>query len=615
MNQQLPLWGSDRYCNPVTFSDGMVHTNPDPYILRWCGRYYCYATDEHGVNVSISEDLVHWEYKGYAIEDDTYHYYWAPSVIYLNGVFYMYYSNVRSDEEDCHQQHLKLAKSASPLGPFVWEKTFFDHFSIDSHPFLWNGNLYMFYSVNDWMGTEGKVAGTCILLDAMISPEEFAGRPRPVVLPSLEKEIYEKNRFGDGRDWYTIEGACPVCRDKNVWLLYSANAYEHEDYFVGTAVAEAGEKLTDMRWKKYPDAYTWCPLLVKNQNVEGTGHNTVTKAPNMADDWIVYHGRDAREELIVGQEQRVMRIDPLFYSGSHMICFGPTAKDSMVPSKPEIQFFDREIGSATWFGASPSVFLMECWIEGRRSHTGVRYGIYVDYRDENNYIEVCLYSGRRSLQLWDRVDGAATLIGEQELPESFDYTVPHLFRIQRTFNHYSVVLDDIMELTADTDCGYQAPDRQQKEENAKIGVVPYFSQIVVRSLTLTEHAVLTGKQLKRLGQFYELSYCIADQSGLNFENKNAVLSEKTAEDNYREEIGFERNGEGCGLEISRGEGTLAAAQDICRPFSLYHMAVKGREWFIVDGMITPVTEKEGGQLRMLLKGLRIVSYRYTKIKI
>lgn len=55
------------FCNPVPFSDGNRHTNPDPFVLRWCGLYYCYATDEAGVKVSVSEDLVQWQDKGYAI--------------------------------------------------------------------------------------------------------------------------------------------------------------------------------------------------------------------------------------------------------------------------------------------------------------------------------------------------------------------------------------------------------------------------------------------------------------------------------------------------------------------------------------------------------------------
>ena len=61
MNDFMPVTGDSTYCNPVPFSDGKIHTNPDPFVLRWCGRYYCYSSDEHGAKVSVSEDLVHGE--------------------------------------------------------------------------------------------------------------------------------------------------------------------------------------------------------------------------------------------------------------------------------------------------------------------------------------------------------------------------------------------------------------------------------------------------------------------------------------------------------------------------------------------------------------------------
>ena len=57
MNDFMPVTGDSTYCNPVPFSDGKIHTNPDPFVLRWCGRYYCYSSDEHGAKVSVSEDL------------------------------------------------------------------------------------------------------------------------------------------------------------------------------------------------------------------------------------------------------------------------------------------------------------------------------------------------------------------------------------------------------------------------------------------------------------------------------------------------------------------------------------------------------------------------------
>lgn len=606
MKRFLPVTGSETYRNPVPFSDGRKHTNPDPFVLRWCGQYYCYATDARGVKVSVSADLVHWKERGYAISGEEYHNYWAPSVIYLNGIFYMYYSNIPAEEEDCHEEHLKMAKADSPLGPFVWQKTFFDQFSIDSHPLMRNGKLYMFYSVNDWIGTEDKVAGTCILLDEMLSPDTFAGHPRPVVLPSIRREIYAENRFGDGRDWYTIEGACPVFRSGKAWLLYSANAYEHEDYFVGTAVADEKERLDLTEWEKYPDSYSWEPLMKRNEMVEGTGHNTVTRAPNMVDDWMVYHGRDTDEELLLGTEQRNMRIDPLYYSGRHMMCFGPTASDCPAPLKPHMSIKDRTVEQVCWVGESPLAYLMECWIKAERSHTGVRYGIYLDYWDEKNYVEVQTYTGRRKLTLLECRDGVLTVSGERELKPGFDYTVPHLFRVQRNFDCYTVWVDEEAMLTVQA-------GNACRDVAGKMGIIPYFSQVTICSLAVTEHAQLDGQRLKYLPFYYGLSKGFADGCGLSFGEGQILLSGKIHEADYTEELELEIDGERPWVEVIRGDEILTGGVGAQTQFSLYHVVSNGREWILLDG--EPMLEVQTGEASFYIRlaGLKIIRYHFTKI--
>ena len=105
------------YCNPVPFSDGKRHTNPDPFVMRWCGTYYCYAPDSDGVKVSISEDLVHWEYKGYAIKEPDKRDYWAPSVFYWNGVFYMFFFRDGCYNASCNK---KLPNTLREV--FLYEK-------------------------------------------------------------------------------------------------------------------------------------------------------------------------------------------------------------------------------------------------------------------------------------------------------------------------------------------------------------------------------------------------------------------------------------------------------------------------------------------------------------
>ena len=289
--------------------------------------------------------------------------------------------------------------SKNPEGPFVWKKTFFNKFSIDSHPVLWNEKLYMFYSVNDWIGTDEKVAGTIILLDEMLSPEQFAGNPKPVLLPTLEQEIFAKDRFGDGRDWYTLEGAATVVHGNHCFLTYSANAYVNVDYFVGTAVAENKENLIDMVWNKYPSNDIWMPLLHKNELVEGTGHNTIVKAPNMVDDWIVYHGRMAKEDLILETEQREMRMDPLMFNGLQMICNGPTQEAQKVPQMAAVCKKDLKINQQVWLAQMGKFYRCEYWISAAQNHIGCRYDIYLAWSNTQNYVKLQIHSGRSTCEM------------------------------------------------------------------------------------------------------------------------------------------------------------------------------------------------------------------------
>lgn len=591
------------FCNPVSFSDHRRHTNPDPYVMRWCGKYYCYATDEFGVKVSVSEDLVQWTDKGYAIREEGWHNYWAPAVIYLHGRFYMYYSNTPADEEDCHEEHLKLAVSASPEGGFAWKKTFFDKFSIDAHPLLWEGRLYLFYSVNDWTGTDDKVAGTCILLDEMRSPEEFAGHPKAVVLPGIRQEIYEENRFGDGRDWYTIEGAAPVVRGDRFFLLYSANAYVNVDYYIGTAVAQCRENLLDMEWQKYPAEYSWHPLLCKNDFVEGTGHNTVTKAPNMVDDWIVYHGRDAGEELKPETEQREMYIDSLYFNGDEVVCFGPTAKTQAAPAVPELQIRDKVVTGREMLGESSLYYQMELWVSAKRSHVGARYGILAAYQDERNYLEIQIRTGRSELLAVSVREGVrlVTVIGR--LPAEYDYTVPHLLRIVRSFETYMVIVDEGKE------CRFTQSGSQ---DGGQIGIVPYFTQVCLHSFAMTRTVTLSGQQLKDLGRIYTVSPCEVTPEGLVPAGGLLHLEQTVREDAYTEMFRFLIADAGNRIELCTDKGVTILAQEKQKEFSLYHRVWDKEESFIVDGEKIKLPQGGESVSRFTFYGLKIAEYQYTK---
>ncbi len=90
----------------------------DPFILLYEGKYYAYGTHaSDGIAVFVSDDLKTWNVpkeakNGLALnKDDVYgdHWFWAPEVYFVNGLFYMYFSA---------NEHICVATSKSPLGPF-----------------------------------------------------------------------------------------------------------------------------------------------------------------------------------------------------------------------------------------------------------------------------------------------------------------------------------------------------------------------------------------------------------------------------------------------------------------------------------------------------------------
>ncbi len=611
----IAMYATNTYCNPVPFSDGKRHTNPDPYVLKWCGKYYCYATDEHGVKVSVSKDLVHWEYKGYAIREEGFRDYWAPAVLYLDGIFYMYYSNIPAEETDNHEEHLKLAVSKHPEGVFEWKKTFFDKFSIDAHPILWQGNLYLFYSVNDWIGTEERVAGTCIVADQMVSPEEFAGNPKAVVLPTLPEEIFAKNRFGEGQDWHTIEGAAPLVRGSRFWLLYSANAYVNVDYYVGTALAACKENFMDMEWKKYPADYICCPLLKRNELVEGTGHNTVAKAPNMADDWIVYHGRNAKETLTPGTEQREMHIDPLYFNGDELLCFGPTASAQKAPGMPQIQLWDLDVTDTTMFGQGSPYYEAELWVSAKHSHMGARYGIYLQYHDSNHYLEAQVSTGKQELSVISARDGVRSVLAKMPLSKKdgickgrYDYTAPHLFRLAKLFGSYTITLEGGEELR------FTEPDTKSC---GTVGIRPYFSELTVHSFALTRTALFMGQGLKHLGKFFELSPCALDEEGILPLGQELSVRPKETDNSYTEVFSFQiqKADNRILLHTAQPAAEHLLASGKTKEFSLYHIVDADGEHFLADGkkIELDLPSPEGRQnSQMLFYGLKLTEYQYTK---
>ena len=229
----------------------------------------------------------------------------------------MYYSSMDEDDEDEHGQTMRVAVSDSPEGEFRLVKNLLPPFSIDPHAVVTPSGMYFFYCVNEY---EAERVGTVVMCDKMTDPLTLEGNPVCVIRPTLDEEIYQRDRFKEGQHWHTIEGAFYFCVGNTHYLMYSGACHQNPTYFIGYSVAH-GAPDADLRtldWKKYPDDNTYSPLLSKNDFIEGMGHNSVIFDNGKC--YIVYHGRDYGSEAFrndsgIPEDTRSARIDEMKIDG------------------------------------------------------------------------------------------------------------------------------------------------------------------------------------------------------------------------------------------------------------------------------------------------------------
>ena len=281
----------------VDKSSGQYIGQADPFILKARGRYYIYVTGHDGIYAYHSDNLFSgWKYHGVVMSVPGLSAFWAPSVIELDGKFYMYNSiEIDTDMPDAggHTGAMHVSVADDPLGPFTGTKQLMHPFSIDSHVVKNEAGLFIFYSTNRF---EGERVGTYIVVDKLTDPFHAAGNPVTVVEPTLDEDIFERDRYKKGQHWHTIEGAFYFKEGDWQYVMYSGNCYEQPTYYVGYARAKTSETdLTKIKFEKYPDDKTYSPVLSANDFEEGTGHHSMIKEDGQW--YAVYHARDYDDGL------------------------------------------------------------------------------------------------------------------------------------------------------------------------------------------------------------------------------------------------------------------------------------------------------------------------------
>ena len=237
----------------------------DPTIFQHQGTYYLYGTKGdyrikgQGFLVYSSKNLKDWEgpvgvSNGFALKKgDAFGTkgFWAPQIFERDGKFVMAYT---ADE------HIAIATSDSPLGPFVNKGKALEAPVRQIDPFIFyddDGKVYL-YHVRLQDGNR--------IFVAEMQPDLSAIKPETLT-PCIEAE---KGTWEDtaNADWRVSEGPTVIKNGDEYLLFYSTNDFRNPDYAVGfaTSLSPLGP------WKKSDQN----PIIsTKTINYKGTGHGDI----------------------------------------------------------------------------------------------------------------------------------------------------------------------------------------------------------------------------------------------------------------------------------------------------------------------------------------------------
>ncbi len=297
----------EMFTNPIL--DGCA----DPDVIWHDGVCYLYATNtdrkedqEKGFKVYSSTDLVHWTDRGMALraadswgEDQ----FWAPDIVYVDGLFYLSYSV---------EEHLCIATSASPLGPFVQKEKkplHEDIKEIDSHFFQDKDGTWYLYFVRFF--ESNQIWGAQMTEDRMGIREETLTQ---LLIPDTPWECDQ---------WPVNEAPYMIYHNDLYYLTYSGS-HCLSNYGSGYAVSDSPLG----PFTKYEGN----PILRSNDRVHGVGHHCITHSPDGKQMFIIYH----RHYDLTKMNPRRLCVDTLHFEPQQsgpdiLVVDGPTTEPQAVP--------------------------------------------------------------------------------------------------------------------------------------------------------------------------------------------------------------------------------------------------------------------------------------------
>lgn len=246
----------------ITLADPSIFYDSDS------GTYYLYGTSgsavvHSGFKVFSSTDLKDWQSHDklalsksdvYGTDD-----FWAPQVFKYENKYYMAYTA---------NQHIAIAQSNSPLGPFkqINQQPIHDENYQNIDPYVYidsDGKKYLYYV---------RLGGGNWLFVAELK-DDFSD-----IVPGTAVSCI--NAVSEPQPWENVNNSTPITEGPTIikhqgtyYFFYSANNYQSPDYAVGYATSDNPSG----HWYKYEDN----PVLYRAMiGKSGPGHGDLFQGKN-----------------------------------------------------------------------------------------------------------------------------------------------------------------------------------------------------------------------------------------------------------------------------------------------------------------------------------------------
>ena len=282
--------------NSGTFTNPLLPSGADPWVLTWNGDYYYMNTTGRNLTLWKTHDITDLRDAEKKIiwtpEPDTAWSkgVWAPEIHRWGDKWYVYFA-ADADTNDSHRIYVLENSAVDPLqGQWTLKGKVTDasdNWAIDPDIFEINRTHYMV-----WSGWKGANNGEQEIYIARMSNPWTIDSPRTMI----SSPTYPWEKIGDTpkRHIDVNEGPEALVHGGNVFVFFSASGCWTDSYEVGAVEASARANLLDpASWKKFNH-----PFFQQDPkaSVYATGHNGFFKSLDGKQDWIIYHANGAPGE-------------------------------------------------------------------------------------------------------------------------------------------------------------------------------------------------------------------------------------------------------------------------------------------------------------------------------